>query len=412
MRSADGRPTDGLKQRVSKLTADGNRGGIHAAVRLAGFLKDAEDARILLPVFCDPAIDDEIKRSIIGTFRALQFYDPQVLATAKGLMHGRYDDDEKFVAGYLASYGDTDARTAVTKWLGSLPTDTWSSSYHAFIAPMLAHDDSRPATLELLSTARGDGKLSIDAFYVRQLAEEGDERAQKELWKQAYRAPRFGGGHTVEAIRFLQSVDPEEAFFAARRFFARHKETAAISLMLDINRDEALPILVDAFRSARPSLQADIARRLRTALSAGQILELLKPLAKANAVKERQLAANLAGWMPSTIDFPWLDALLLDSSNTVKTAAEEAINKRSLEAAASGHLKAMDSSAKSLRWARLQTIFECVDPYFLWSRSDPMSLGELMNTLPPEFSVEARQLHRQRTKKVADELQKADRDAD
>ncbi len=410
MRSADGRPTGDLKQRVNKLIADGNRDEIHDAVRLAGFLKNAQDAAILLPVFCDPAFDDEVKRSIIGTFRALQFYNPQVLAIAKGLMHDRYDDDGKFVAGFLASYGDAEARTAVTEWLGSTPTNTWSSSNYAFIQPLLAHGDSRPATLHLLRKARGDGGLLIDAFYARKLAEEGDKPAQSELWKQAYRAPRFGGGHTAEAIRFLQSVDPDEAFFAARRYFARHKETAAINLMLDINREEAVPILVAAFRSAKSSLQAEIARRLRTCLSADQILGLLSPLATANSVSERRLAADLAGWMPANVELPWLANLIQDSSITVKTAAEEAIRKRTLEAAASGHLEAMKASAKPLQWARMQTIFQCADPYFLWSRTDPISLGALLDTLPPEFAVEARQMHRQRSKKVSDELKRADRD--
>ena len=409
MRSVDGRAIKGLKHRVSDLLAGGDRDDVHSAARLAGFLKDKEDAEILLPVFVDPAIDDEIKQAIIGTFRALQFYDPQVLAVAERLMQDRYDDDGQFVAGYLAANGDADAREAVTRWLGKMQTDTWSSSHYAFIQPLMDHSDSRPATLEYLRRARDGGRLSINAYYVRQLAEEGDERAQRDLWKEAYRAPRFGGGRTVEAIKFLQSVDPDEAFFAARRFFARHGDAAAINLMLDINLDEALPILLAASRSAKPSLRADIARRLRTRLSADQILAMLNPLATANSVRERQLAADLAGWMPTTVDFPWLSALLQDSSMTVKTAAEDAIRKRTLEAAASGHLDAMKASAKPLQWARMQTMFECVDPYFLRSRTDPMGLGELLDTLPTEFVVEARQIHRQRSKKVSDELKKANR---
>lgn len=409
MRSADGRPIKGLCQRVSKLLAASNRDDVHAAARLAGFFKDEQDAKILLPVFVDPAIDDEIKRAVIGTFRALQFYGPQVLEVAEKLMH-RNGDDGQFIAGYLAANGDADARKAVTRWLGKMQTDTWSSSYYAFIQPLMDHGDSRPATLEFLRQARDDGRLSTSPYYVRQLAEEGDERAQRDLWKEAYRAPRFGVGRTVEAIKFLQSVDPDEAFFAARRLFARHSDAAAIHLMLDINREEAVPILLAAFRGAKPALQADIARRLRTGLSADQILALLNPLAAANSVRERQLAANLAGWMPTTVDFPWLSALLQDSSISVKTAADDAIRKRTLEAAASGHLEAMKASAKPLQWARMQTMFECVDPYFLWSQTDPMSLGELLDTFPPEFLVEARQLHRRRTKKVADNLRKADRD--
>ena len=85
------------------------------------------------------------------------------------------------------------------------------------------------------------------------------------------------------------------------------------------------------------------------------------------------------------------------------------MHKRGLEEAAFQHLKVMAASVKPQQWARMQTIFECVDPYFLWSRTDPMSLGELLDSLPPEFFVEARQLHRQRSKKVSDELKKADR---
>lgn len=412
MRSADGRPIQYLKQRVSELIADGDRDDIYTAVRLAGFLRDTQDAQALLPVFLDPTIDDEIKQSIIGTFRALQFYDPQILAVAAGTMQDRYDDEGQFVASYLASNGDVDARKTVNQWLSKMQTGTWSSSYYAFIQPLMGHSDSRPATLEYLGDVRNRHKLLIDPFYTRLLAEGGHERAQKDLWKQAYRAPKFSRGHTEEAIKFLYSVDPAEAFFAARRLFARHNATGAIHLMLDINRDEAMPILLDVFRNAKPSLRAEIARQLRTRLSANLILELLNPLAVARTLKDRQLAADIAGWMPNTIEFTWLGDLLQDKSITVKTAAEGAIRKRNLEKAAAGHLKAMKSSAKPLQWARMQTIFECVDPHFFWKRADPMSLVDLMGTLPPEFLMMAKQLDRQQSKKIADALKKADQNSE
>ena len=55
------------------------------------------------------------------------------------------------------------------------------------------------------------------------------------------------------------------------------------------------------------------------------------------------------------------------------------------------HLRAMPSSSKPSRWARLQTIFDCVDPDFLWSADDPASRSEFLDANPPEFGVEARQ---------------------
>jgi len=410
MRSANGRSINGLKKRVSSLLAGENREDLHTAVRLAGFLKNPQDAEPLLAFFVDPAIDDEIKQAIVGTFRALRFFDPQVVRASEKLIVGRYDDETQFVAGYLASCGDANAREIVTDWLRQMPKESCSSSHFALIHPLLDHDDSRIATLDFLGKVREQGRLSVDSYYVRQLAEGGDERAKRDLLKEAYRSPRFGADRVLEAIHYLKSVDPDEAFFAAKRLFVRHGHAGVINLMFEVDDEAAASVLLDAFLTARPSLRADIARRFRTSLSADKILTLLEPLAVATSVAQRRLAAELAGWMPSSLDFPWLDDLLKDVSITVRATAEEAMARRTLERSASEHLSAVPNSSKPLKWARIQTIFECVDPYFLWSKSDPMSLGALLDAELPEMIVEARHLHRQRSKKVADDSKKLDRE--
>ena len=73
------------------------------------------------------------------------------------------------------------------------------------------------------------------------------------------------------------------------------------------------------------------------------------------------------------------------------------------------HLAAIASSPKSLKWARLMTIIESVEPAFLWSRNDPASLGPVLSALPHEFWLEARDATAKRSKKLEDDAKKADR---
>ena len=115
--------------------------------------------------------------------------------------------------------------------------------------------------------------------------------------------------------------------------------------------------------------------------------------------------------MPLCLDLGWLDDFAVNGSVRIRAAARTSLRKRSREAAAMAHLSAMNQSSKPLKWARLRTIFSCVDPYFLWSRNDPASLQDFIDTSPPEFLVEARQLHTRATKKRDDAATRADKDS-
>ena len=134
----------------------------------------------------------------------------------------------------------------------------------------------------------------------------------------------------------------------------------------------------------------------------------LGKLAASIDAMHRRTSAELAGWMPPSLSLGWLDGLADDEDAAVRSAALGAIRSRRLEAAAMDHLRAMASSPKPLKWARLQTVFEIVDPRFLWSRDDPASLSPFLDASEYEFFVESQKLYDKRAKAMADTEKKAD----
>jgi len=174
--------------------------------------------------------------------------------------------------------------------------------------------------------------------------------------------------------------------------------------------NKAVPLLIEKYRSAKPSVQCEIARRLRLYMPREQLAILLDSLAESGSPGDRMIAAELGGWMPPGLQLNWLEQFADQGTTRLREAARNALRSRAREAAAMEHLRAMRTCSKPSRWARLQTIFDCVDPDFLWSADDPASLSEFLDANPPEFKVEARQLVDSRSKKLDDEARKADRD--
>src|SRR5690606_35746336 len=107
------------------------------------------------------------------------------------------------------------------------------------------------------------GLILIRSRYLRPLAESGDQRAHEELIRSAYRGPDMGLPSPIAGIIYLRTIDPDEAFFAASRLFARHDNEDAAELMLQIDAEAAIGILLKRYPNALPSLRAQIARRLR-----------------------------------------------------------------------------------------------------------------------------------------------------
>lgn len=411
MRSDPDRPTDPLRARIEQLVASSDADDLRVAGDLAGFLREATEAESLLPAFVEPATPEATRRSMIGTFNALHFYDPSMLPVASPLMTSGSNDQTQFVASFLARHGDAAARAIVVDWLSSLDLGTWSSSRHAYLQPLLDNPDSRDAVLSFLRRSREGGHLLLDPVYLRALAEAGDHRSHDELVRAAYHSPRGFRASPIAAIDYLRTVDPDEAYFAALRLLARHQTPAAIDLLLQIERQRAVPELIQRYRSAPPSLRWEIARRLRIHCPIVELSELLTSMASAEDADSLLVAIEIGGWMPPAVALDWLALAAEHNDERPRKAAREALRNRSREGAAMAHLDAIATSPKPLKWARLMTIIECVEPAFLWSRDDPASLGPTLNALPHEFWLEAQDAKAKRSKKLDDDAKKADRDA-
>jgi len=410
MRSTGGRSTVSLRRRVETLIATGDPDDLSAAARLAGFLRDGSEAASLLPSFLEETTPRSTRQSIIGTFRALSFYDPAILPLAIAMMDEGPDDQRHFVASYLSLQGDPTSRRAVldrleTRDLGGL------NSLHldAVVRPLLEHDDSSEAMLKLLRPTEDDPPIVSGSRHLRALAARGDERAHEELLTAAYREP--GGFHvsTVTGILYLQEADPAEAYFAASRLLARNASSEAMALMLRLDPDRATPVLLERFRTGGTELRLNIARSLRFELKAGRIRSLLDTLAGSPDFADVEMAAEIAGHMPPDLPLPWLETLADADATGIREAARTSIQTRRKEAASMIHLAAMARSPKPRQWARLHIVVQNVDPAFLWSKDDPATIGRVLDDLPYEFTVEAEQLVGKRRKKVDDDASRADR---
>jgi hypothetical protein len=215
----------------------------------------------------------------------------------------------------------------------------------------------------------------------------------------------------VTAIRLLARDQPDEAYFAAQRMLSRKSLPVAAELMLVINAERGTQDLIDRYPGVKPSLRLELRRVLRGRIGGVALSALIGPLAAAPAARSRMVAAEIAGAIPPSVDLPWLQQLAEDASPLVVDAARQALRARGNEEAALEHQDLLLSSPKPLQWVRLTKIIELIDPYFIWSASDPSSLRSTLEHLPFEFTVEARQVRQKHLKEREDAAKKGDRDA-
>lgn len=408
MRSAADRDLTRLRARVSDLFATGRAADLSVAVDLAGFLRDPEDARPMLGPLLDPATPAEVRQSIVGTMKALEFYDPAVLPTIRAMLSGRHDNEAWLLTAYLSENGNAEARTLVAAWLDALDLATLSSARAPTLHALLKHEDSRDAVIRFHRRMSERGHRLMDTGDILLLARDGDDQAKEMLVNAAYRGPDGFEIGPVSGILYLLEFDPDEAYFASTRLLARHRRPEAVRLLFRIDRDRAWAELLPRYRRFTPSLRAEIGRNVRAHIPANVVDPMLGALATSRDAAERKTAAELAGWMPPMMELRWLSDLADDEDASVRNEGLDALRRRRLERAALAHLKALPTSTKHLQWARLQTLFDLVDPRFLWAQSDQLSLGSFLEEAPPEFWRDAKQLREKREKAVADAEKKAD----
>ncbi|WP_157136845.1 hypothetical protein [Sphingomonas sp. PAMC 26617] len=410
MRSTDSRDLLGLRARITELINLSDPKSLEIAVALTGFLGDATDAVPLVAIYLAPETPVAVRRMILGSFRALHFYAPELLPLASDLLKGQFDDEAQFIATYLAERGDKDATQVVIDWLAGQDVGNNSTSRRSYLNALLDSAAGKAAVVKFLRRSREKGHLVVDGNQLQLLAEAGDEWAQRELVRASYRYSGFDRGNAIIAIDYLRGDDPDEAYFSARRLLVRHGLAVAADLMLEIDSERAGQELIDLYRTAKSSLRLELERRLRVQLGVKGLATLIAPLAAVPRARDRTVAARLAAVIPPAVSLPWLKTLAEDVSPGVQEAARDAVRRRGLEAAAMVHRELLMSSPKPLQWARLSTIIELVDPFFLWSREDPTNLKEIFDTLPYEFLDEARDMRKRQLKAREDAALKADKD--
>ena len=407
-RSSQGRDLTALRSRVGELLSQGDPASLDTAAALSGFLGSDDDARRLVPIFTDSGATVELRRRVVGTFRALSFYVPELLPSARRLLDGQIDDNAQFVADYLARFGDAAAREAVIGWLDGQDMGSNSTSHRSHLDALIKHPEGKAAVIAFLKRSRANGHLVVEGRHLRLLAQDGDERAQNELRRATYRYSGFERHNAVLAIEELARTEPEEAYFAAQRLLARHAVAVGADLMLIVDPARAGPEMIERYCDAPPSLRLELRRRLRVRLGGQALAKLVRPLTTENSAKRRAAAAELSGSIPPGIVAPWLADFANDRSPAVRKAARAALRDRAREAAAMAHRDLLLSSAKPLQWARLKKVMELVDPFFLWAIGDPASLESTFDALPHEFLVEARKRRERLLKKREDIAKKAD----
>ncbi|QGX80533.1 hypothetical protein EB234_29605 [Mesorhizobium japonicum R7A] len=410
MRCSIDRDMSGLRTRIADLLASGDIESLDIAAALTGFLGGAEEAQPLVAIYLAPATKQQTRHRTLASFRALHFYTPELLPIARDMIAERIDDEAQFVATYLAEVGDDGARQAVIDWLSSQDLGSASASRRRYLTALVEHPSGKAAVVEYLQRSRANGHLVVDGGQLRLLAEAGDGWAQEQLVRASYRYSGFDRGNVIAAIDYLRKEEPDEAYFAAQRLLSRHAVAVAGDLMLEINPDRAGPELIERYRHAKPSLRLQLERRLRAHLGGNVLAALVTPLASALPAADRKTAAQLAAVVPPGEALPWLDRLARDSSPAVQQAARMALRQRRLETTAMAHRDLLLSSPKPLQWARLLTILELVDPFYLWARDDPANLSEVFDALPFEFLHEGRQLGKKQLKRREDAAAKADKD--
>ena len=410
IRGSAGRQRDALLTQIRALIAVGNEADAEVAAKLSGLLGDGYDLGFLIDLFNAPGTSSRVRRSIVGTLRAHQHYDAHILPVIAPMLEGDLSDEGQFLAVYLSEYGDEAARALVMQWLRDQDLGNWFRTRDACLLSLLEHEDSRPAVIEFLQRSRRNGHIHIDMHYLTVLADSGDGDAQSAILRAAYRDASFSFHGTGGAIRHVAKSDPDEAFFAARRYFARQGAIEAIRLLLEIDLERAIPILLARFRSGKPSLRAAIARQLRFHVPAERLKPIIDDIGRGSRVRDQILAAELAGWMPPSVEFSWLSDFAAAKSRELHDTALAALARRRREIAALQHIEAFERSGKPQQWARLDAIFHAVDPHFLWSKDDPASLETLLVKVPEEFVVEAKALYERRSKTIRDDERKADKE--
>lgn len=377
-------------------------------IRLCGFLSVDQAAELLAPLFADNgASDDEIAHAV-SVLRYMGHYNSAFLPRVKKLLV--HDEQGISIARYLAWAGDADARAAVVAWLDSHELKSLRSSETPIALHLLRFEESAPGAIAFLKRVLGKGLgHSEQGDLYAALANAGDPEAPAKLESIAYQDPRRGTGSVVAAIRTLAKTSSLEAFAAAERFCRRTRSDAAARLVLELDPHRGMHLLLQLYPGATIATQQGAGRALRWLAPRAELIDELAGRAKSADPSMRELAAEIAGWMPFEQAVPFLSKLADDEDEDVERAALAALGMRRADEDCAALIAGIPSQPRPRQWAWLHALIRRGAPDLLAHIDDPRSIQKLTNALGDEFLAEANKELKTRMREVDRAVENAQR---
>ena len=232
--------------------------------------------------------------------------------------------------------------------------------------------------------------------------EGGDAALREQILDKAFAARSFSTMQPLKAIEGLAKFDVMRAVEAIELAFQFHPkiEWELCKLLVRIAPESAARRLVDAAVSIeRKSFRPAVGRALRR-LDSGVVSQLLVER-MSGLVSERKIAAELAGWLPTSAISDAVGRLAeQDSAIEVKHAALAALERHRRETNVAALLAAFPMATPDRRWSLLVAILEAGDPYLLTDCEDSLWLDNILtNDMPFVYKHHADAVLLQRKKR-------------
>ena len=275
----------------------------------------------------------------------------------------------------------------LTSWLRSQPQRKSNDLDHRVIRALY----NNPVTKKLSINAAADrcrGRQSLPDSLYDIAAEASDTALREQILDKAFSARSFVPTQPLLAIKGLAKFDVRRAVEAIELAFRFHSkiERQLCELLVHIAPETAATQLIDAALSIeRKSFRCAVGRALRR-LDAESVSRLVIGR-MSGLVSKREVAAEIAGWLPTSEISNALGSLAdHDSSNEVRLAALSALDRHRREASVHALLADFPTGNPERQWSLLVAILEAGDPHLLTDCEDPLWLGNILSDhIPAAF---------------------------
>ena len=236
------------------------------------------------------------------------------------------------------------------------------------------------------------------------IAAEADAPALREqIFDKAFAARTFVTTQLLHAIEGLAKFDVSRAVEAIELGLKHHPKIERqlcwqlVRFAPEVATLKLIGAAVSIERSTMPRSVGQALRRLEPDVVSMGIVERMQ----GQTVPERKVAAEVAGWVPtSTVGKALGDLADHDPSMEVRCAAITALERHRRETNVRQLIEAFPSAKPEQQWSLLIAILDAADPYLLTDHEDPLWLGTILSEgVPAAFSHHANSVLRQRKQK-------------